>query len=139
MRALPHAPPFLFVDKVLSVEAGAGIRALKNVTANESFLSGHFPGDPIMPGVLILEALAQAAGLLWLAGWEEGAQPMQVGYLVEVRSMRFRRPVRPGDQILLEAEVLVARPRYTVCSVRATVGGQPVADGELMLALPRPQ
>lgn len=105
IRHLPHRYPFLLVDRVLECDPGKSIRALKNVTFNEPFFQGHFPDRPVMPGVLIIEALAQAAGIL--AFMTVGALPEQISrlYLAGIDEARFRRPVEPGDQLILTAQV----------------------------------
>lgn len=128
-RILPHRYPFLLVDRILELEPDRRVVGLKNVTANEPFFAGHFPGRPVMPGVLIVEALAQTAGVLM--GEASGLIPMFMG----IDKARFRRPVRPGDQLRLEVEVL--RKRRSVCRVagRAFVGEDLVAEAEMMAAL----
>ena len=132
-RILPHRYPFLLVDRVLELEPDRRVVGLKNVTANEPFFAGHFPGRPVMPGVLIVEALAQTAGVLM--GEASGLIPMFMG----IDKARFRRPVTPGDQLRLEVEVL--RKRRSVCRVagRAFVGEDLVAEAEMMAALVAPE
>lgn len=132
-RILPHRYPFLLVDRILELEPDRRVVGLKNVTANEPFFAGHFPGRPVMPGVLIVEALAQTAGVLM--GEASGLIPMFMG----IDKARFRRPVRPGDQLRLEVEVL--RKRRSVCRVagRAFVGEDLVAEAEMMAALVAPE
>jgi 3-hydroxyacyl-[acyl-carrier-protein] dehydratase len=131
-RILPHRYPFLLVDRVL--EWGEGrVRVLKNVTHNEPFFVGHFPQRPIMPGVLILEGMAQAVGLLL-----SREQPGQSGYLVGVERARFRRPVQPGDQIIYEAKVERGRAGFYRARVQASVAGAPVADAVISVALEGP-
>jgi len=125
---LPHRYPFLLVDRVVALEAYR-VRALKNVTANEPFFSGHFPGRAVMPGVLILEGMAQAAGVLHLHTYPEG-----VGYLVGVESARFRRMVVPGDQLVYEGTVQRQRPSYCKVAMRASVGGSLAAEAVIALA-----
>ena len=105
LEALPHRYPFLMVDRVLSVEAGKSIVAIKNVTINEPFFVGHFPRRPVMPGVLMIEALAQAAALLIFETLTHKADENIVYYLVGVDNARFKRPVVPGDQLRLEVEL----------------------------------
>ena len=128
-KILPHRYPFLLVDRVLELEPDRRVVGLKNVSANEPFFAGHFPGRPVMPGVLIVEALAQTAGILM--GDESGMIPMFMG----IDKARFRSPVTPGDQLRLEVEVL--RRRRNVCRVagRAFVGDNLVAEAEMMAAL----
>ncbi len=132
-RILPHRYPFLLVDRILELEPDRRVVGLKNVSANEPFFAGHFPGRPVMPGVLIVEALAQTAGILM--GEASGLIPMFMG----IDKARFRRPVTPGDQLRLEAEVL--RKRRSVCRVagRAFVGEDLVAEAEMMAALVAPE
>ena len=132
-RILPHRYPFLLVDRILELEPDRRVVGLKNVTANEPFFAGHFPGRPVMPGVLIVEALAQTAGVLM--GEASGLIPMFMG----IDKARFRRPVTPGDQLRLEVEVL--RKRRSVCRVagRAFVGEDLVAEAEMMAALVAPE
>lgn len=130
-RILPHRYPFLLVDRVL--EWGERrIRTLKNVTANESFFVGHFPDSPIMPGVLILEGMAQTVGLL--VGRDK---PGQSGYLVGVDRARFRQLVEPGDQIIYEAKLERERANFYVARVSASVNGTAVAEAVLSVALDR--
>ena len=128
-RILPHRYPFLLVDRVLELEPERRVVGLKNVSANEPFFAGHFPGRPVMPGVLIVEALAQTAAVLM--GDESGMIPMFMG----IDKARFRSPVTPGDQLRLEVEVL--RRRRNICRVagRAFVGDNVVAEAEMMAAL----
>lgn len=129
---LPHRYPFLLVDRVVEIEPGKRAVAVKNVTANEWFFQGHFPGRPIMPGVLIIEALAQTAALALLAERPQGDElPLFAG----IEEFRFRRPVRPGDQLRLEFELLRARGPVGKGSVRATVDGAVVAEGVISFAL----
>src|ERR1700744_164102 len=103
MLRLPHRYPFLLVDRVLECVRGQSIRALKNVTFNEPYFTGHFPGRPVMPGVLIIEALAQVAGLLAFISANVIANPEASVYFVGIDKARFRRPVQPGDQLILTA------------------------------------
>ena len=106
---LPHRYPFLLVDRVLEIVPNESIRGLKNVTFNEDFFNGHFPGNPIMPGVLIIEALAQLSGVL--AFESKGVRPADgyIYYLAGVEKARFKRPVVPGDQLLMESQILADR------------------------------
>lgn len=130
MAVLPHRYPFVLVDRVLELAAGERIRALKNVTINEPFFQGHFPGTPIMPGVLILEALAQAGGLLVAASRPIAAD--EVVYFSGMDRVRFRRPVVPGDQLVLEARLIKLRQRAAKISAEASVDGRLAAEAELM-------
>ncbi len=131
MELLPHRYPFLLVDRVLELVPGERVVALKNVTINEPFFQGHFPGRPIMPGVLIIEAMAQAGGILA----NESAPAGQKGRLIYFMGMdkvRFRRPVIPGDQIIFEARLLKLRSKAAKMLGSATVDGQLAAEAELM-------
>ena len=127
---LPHRYPFLLVDRILEIEEGKRVVGIKNVTINEPFFVGHFPGYPIMPGVLILEALAQVGGILLMRTL--GATAVQkVMLFTGIDRARFRRPVVPGDQVRLEVEMLQLRRQ--VCRMRghATVDGKLVAEAEM--------
>lgn len=131
MQRLPHRYPFLLVDRVMRLVPGEEIVALKNVTLNEPFFQGHFPVKPVMPGVLIIEALAQAGGIL--ASESRGAEKRgEIIYFMGMDAVRFRRPVVPGDQLILEAKVLKMRSRVAKMSGRALVEGQLAAEAELM-------
>lgn len=105
LQKLPHRYPFLLVDRVLEVEKNVRIRALKNVTINEPFFQGHFPNRPVMPGVLMLEALAQTAALLAFETQGEGVDENSVYYFVGIDGARFKRPVEPGDQLFLDVQM----------------------------------
>jgi 3-hydroxyacyl-[acyl-carrier-protein] dehydratase len=135
--ALPHRYPFLLVDRVLELSAdGTRIVALKNVSANEPFFQGHFPDEPIMPGVLIIEALAQAGGMLVSQAMRaENPADTRLGVLAGVDGFRFRRPVRPGDALRLEVTLAKMRGPVGKLQGRATVDGQLVAEGEITFAL----
>lgn len=131
MQRLPHRYPFLLVDRVIRLVPGEEIVALKNVTLNEPFFQGHFPIKPVMPGVLIIEALAQAGGIL--ASETRGPEQRgQIIYFMGMDAVRFRKPVVPGDQLILEAKVLKMRSRVAKMAGRALVEGQLVAEAELM-------
>jgi beta-hydroxyacyl-ACP dehydratase FabZ len=131
MELLAHRYPFLLIDRVIKVVPGDKITALKNVTINEPFFQGHFPGRPIMPGVLIIEALAQAGGILaYLTGSVE--QRNRLIYFMGMDKVRFRKSVVPGDQIILEAKILKFRSKAAKMSGIATVDNQMVAEAELM-------
>ena len=129
---LPHRYPFLLIDRVLELEVGKTLVALKNVTFNEPQFTGHFPAQPIMPGVLIVEALAQATGIL--AFKSEVGRPIdgQIYMLVGVDKVRFKRMVEPGDQLRLEVEVMTVKRGMWKFKCRATVDGNVVTTAELM-------
>lgn len=131
LALLPHRYPFLLLDRVLEYEPGRRAVGIKNVTINEPFFQGHYPGRPIMPGVLIVEAMAQLAGVAVLTWAEKPAVPLIAG----LDGVRFRRPVVPGDQLRLEAEVERLRGRVGKIRVKASVDGVVVAEGEIMFAL----
>lgn len=127
---LPHRYPFLLVDRVLDSEPGKRLRAMKNVTINEPFFQGHFPTKPVMPGVLLIEAMAQATGLLAM---ESADVPKEaIYYLVGVDKARFKRPVVPGDQLIFEVEVLKHKREIWVFAAEAKVDGNLVASAEIM-------
>lgn len=130
---LPHRYPMLLVDRILEVEEGERIVGLKNVTINEPFFNGHFPGHPIMPGVLIVEAMAQAGGLLMMSEMENVAE--KVVYFMSLDDVKWRKPVVPGDQLIFEVK-LVQR-RRTVLKMRgvAKVDGVTVAEATMMAAV----
>ncbi|MBX3635075.1 MAG: 3-hydroxyacyl-ACP dehydratase FabZ [Rubrivivax sp.] len=136
LTKLPHRYPFLLVDRVLEIERGQRIRVLKNVTINEPFFVGHFPVRPVMPGVLILEALAQAAALLSLDSSAQGAiREDEVVYFVGIDNARFKRPVGPGDQLILEAEIDRIKSGIYRFRTKASVEGQVAAEAELMCTM----
>ena len=130
---LPHRYPFLLVDRVVALEPGQRVSALKNVTFNEPFFQGHFPGHPVMPGVLIIEAMAQAAGLLIKLSGRESSKPV-VFYLVKVDKARFNRTVVPGDQLHLEVEHKRSMRNMSQFQGRALVDGVVVAEAEMLCA-----
>jgi 3-hydroxyacyl-[acyl-carrier-protein] dehydratase len=130
MNILPHRYPFLLVDRVIECEQGKKIIALKNVSINEPFFEGHFPGHPVMPGVLIVEAMAQAGGLLVVHSSGEGANE-RVCYFVSVDQVKFRRPVRPGDQLRIEVSVLNCKRGIWVFAGKVFVDGKLAAEAEL--------
>jgi beta-hydroxyacyl-ACP dehydratase FabZ len=131
MRRLPHRYPFLLIDRIIDLVPGESITALKNVSMNEPFFQGHFPSQPVMPGVLIVEAMAQAGGVL--ASESRGAEPTPaIIYFMGMDQVRFRRPVVPGDQLVLEARILKIRSKVAKMAGRALVGGTLAAEAELM-------
>ena len=134
MRQLPHRYPFLLVDRVLECHSGESIRALKNVTYNEPFFSGHFPNRPVMPGVIIIEALAQSAGILAFVTGGVIPDENTKFYFVGIDKARFRKPVVPGDQLILSAKLERAFKGIWRFSTAAYVGTDEVASAEMMLA-----
>ena len=128
---LPHRYPFLLIDRVIKLIPGAEIVALKNVTINEPFFQGHFPANPIMPGVLIVEAMAQAGGVLAIESLpkEKHGQPV---YFMGMDKVRFRKPVVPGDQIIFEVKILKMRSNAAKIAGKATVDDVLAAEAELM-------
>lgn len=127
---LPHRYPFLLVDRVIESEPGKRLVAIKNVTINEPFFQGHFPAKPVMPGVLLIEAMAQATGLLAMESAEVPKEAIY--YLVGVDKARFKRPVVPGDQLVFEVEVIKHRRDIWVFAAEAKVDGSVVASAEIM-------
>ncbi len=135
---LPHRYPFLLVDRVLEYEPETSIRAMKNVTANEPHFMGHFPGAPVMPGVLIVEAMAQAGGILAFHSAPKDQEYLV--YFTGIDDVRFRRPVRPGDQLIFDLVCLRRRGHMWRFKAEARVDGQLVCSGTLMATLmPRDQ
>ena len=134
LKRLPHRYPFLLVDRVLDVVPGKSIRALKNVTINEPFFPGHFPGRPVMPGVLIIEALAQAAGVLAFVTADVYPDENSRFFFVGIDSARFRRPVEPGDQLILSATLERNLKGIWKLATEATVNGTVVCSADMMLA-----
>jgi beta-hydroxyacyl-ACP dehydratase FabZ len=134
MDFLPHRYPFILVDRVLDLVPGAKITALKNVTINEPFFQGHFPTYPIMPGVLIVEAMAQAAGLLALESTPAEKRGAPV-FFMGLDKVKFRKPVVPGDQLVLEVQIIKFRSKVVKASGKAFVENNVVAEAELMATL----
>jgi 3-hydroxyacyl-[acyl-carrier-protein] dehydratase len=131
---LPHAYPFLFVDQVEELEPGVRIRAHKNVTINEPFFQGHFPGYPIMPGVIIIEALAQAGGILGLRSLpDDVVKPLM--FFASIDNARFRKPVFPGDTLVLEVTILKFKSGIFKMAGKASVRGETVAEAEFMATM----
>jgi 3-hydroxyacyl-[acyl-carrier-protein] dehydratase len=135
LRRLPHRYPFLLVDRVLEFEKDVRIKALKNVTMNEPFFAGHFPARPVMPGVLMLEAMAQAAALLSFESMNTEPGDDTVVYFVGIDGARFKRPVGPGDQLILEASIDRVKSGIYRYKARASVDGQTAAEAELMCTM----
>ena len=135
LRQLPHRYPILLVDRVLEIEKGKKIRALKNVSINEPFFNGHFPHRPVMPGVLMLEALAQAAALLAFDTLGVTPDDKTVYYFAGIDGARFKRPVEPGDQLILEVELLRMKAGIFKFGARALVDGELATEAELMCTM----
>lgn len=132
LARLPHRYPFLLIDRVLEYTPGESLKALKNVTFNEPFFQGHFPRHPVMPGVLILEALAQATGLLAVYTTGDPGSENRVFYFVSIDNVRFKHPVFPGDQLILEVVLKRYSRGFGKFDCTASVEGRSVASGELM-------
>ncbi len=130
LEFLPHRYPMLLVDRILEVEEGERIVGLKNVTINEPFFSGHFPGHPIMPGVLIVEAMAQTGGLLMMSEMENVAE--KVVYFMSLDDVKWRKPVVPGDQLIFEVELVKRRRTILKMHGVAKVDGVTVAEATMM-------
>jgi 3-hydroxyacyl-[acyl-carrier-protein] dehydratase len=128
-KILPHRYPFLFVDRVLDVEPGKKITAIKNVSMDEPFFQGHFPGRPIMPGVLMVEAMAQAGGILVSKSTPTDDNMV---YFMSIEKAKFRKPVVPGDQLVLEVEALQSRGKVWKFKGEAKVDGKVVCEAEFM-------
>lgn len=137
LKKLPHRYPILLVDRVLDVEKGKRIRALKNVTINEDFFNGHFPHRPVMPGVLMLEALAQTAALLSFETLGETPDDKTVYYFAGIDGARFKRPVEPGDQLILEVELERMKAGIFKFKAQALVGEELAVEAELMCTMRR--
>ncbi|MEZ5405102.1 MAG: 3-hydroxyacyl-ACP dehydratase FabZ [Verrucomicrobiia bacterium] len=131
MRILPHRYPFLLVDRILKFEGDNKVIAIKNVSINEPFFEGHFPGHPIMPGVLQIEALAQVASLLLL---RQKGSAGNIGYFMSADKVKFRKPVLPGDTIILQVELLRARKNIGKAWGQCLVNGEIVSEGEMTFA-----
>jgi 3-hydroxyacyl-[acyl-carrier-protein] dehydratase len=130
MKILPHRPPFLLVDRIVEIEAGKRIVGLKNVTINEPFFPGHFPGHPVMPGVLIIESMAQVACVLAILSSDESVRS-KVTYFAGIDSAKFRKPVFPGDQLRLEVEAVNCKRGIWYFNGRAFVDDKLVTEAEL--------
>jgi 3-hydroxyacyl-[acyl-carrier-protein] dehydratase len=134
LKFLPHRYPFLLIDRVIDIQLGKSLVALKNVTVNEMFFSGHFPERPVMPGVLILEAMAQAGGVLAYKSTNTSPEDGTLYYFAGVDKARFRRVVEPGDQLRLEVKLLRSKRNVWVLSGSAYVDDELVCSAELMSA-----
>lgn len=131
---LPQRYPFLMVDRVLEIDMGKRIKAYKNVTVNEEFFQGHFPHKPIMPGVLIIEALAQAAGVLGFKSQEKLPSEGYLYYFVGADNVRLKRPVVPGDQLILEAELILVKRGIYKFECKASVDGELACEATILCA-----
>ncbi len=131
-KIIPHRYPFLLIDKVIELDPGKRAVGIKNVTINEPFFQGHFPNHPIMPGVLIIEALAQVGGVVMLSMHENHGK---IAYFMSIDSAKFRQPVSPGDTLRLEVEVLRSRSKTGQCTGRAYVGSKLVCEAEVKFAV----
>lgn len=130
MEVMPHRYPFLLVDRIIDLTKGESIVALKNVTMNEHFFQGHFPGFPVMPGVLIIEAMAQAGGILsYVSGFQKKKDLL---YFSAMDKVKFRRPVVPGDQLIFDLKILKVRSKVIKMAGQAKVNDQVVTEAELM-------
>ena len=134
LEYLPHRYPFLLVDRVTEVEKGKSIKGYKNVSFNEPFFTGHFPDHPVMPGVLIVEAMAQAAGVLGFKTMNKRPQDGSIYYFVGADNLRFKRPVVPGDRLQLEAKVISERRGIWKFDVRASVDDETVSTATILCA-----
>ena len=135
LKKLPHRYPFLLVARVREIEHGVRIKALKNVTINEPYFIGHFPVRPVMPGVLMLEALAQTAALLSFESMGTDSGDDSVVYFVGIDGARFKRPVEPGDQLILEASIERVKSGIYKYKTRASVDGETAVEAELMCTM----
>lgn len=133
-KYLPHRYPFLLVDRVIELVPGESIVAIKNVTVNEPFFNGHFPEHPVMPGVLLVEAMAQAAGILGFKTMDKTPEDGSIYYFVGADDLRFKRPVVPGDQVRLEARVLSERRGIWKFAVKATVDDLMICSATILCA-----
>ena len=132
LDTIPHRYPFLMVDRISELEEGVRVVGIKNVTINEPYFQGHYPGHPIMPGVLIIEAMGQVAGFMLLG--QDGSKG-KIPYFTGIDKVKFRRPVVPGDQLRIEATMIKQRRSVAKVDCRAFVGEDMVAEGELMFTI----
>lgn len=135
MKYLPHRYPMLLIDRVVEIQLGESLVAIKNVSYNEPYFQGHFPNRPVMPAVIILEAMAQATGILVLRSMDKLPSEKSIYYFVGIDGARFRRPVEPGDQLRIEVKLLRSSRGIWKLRSDATVDGETVASGELMGAM----
>src|SRR3989339_785621 len=131
-KYLPHRYPFIMIDKIIEVKPGESLKAIKNLTVNEEFFNGHFPNFPVMPGVLMLEALAQAAGILTFQ--TKGVMPTKddLYFLAGIDNARFKKTVRPGDQLVLEVKILKQKKDLWKFDCKATLDGELACSAEIM-------
>jgi 3-hydroxyacyl-[acyl-carrier-protein] dehydratase len=137
LKRLPHRSPFLLVDRVIEIEKGVRIKAIKNITYNEPFFPGHFPSRPVMPGVLMLEAMAQAAAVLSFETAGELPDEKTLYYFAGIDNARFKRPVEPGDQLVMDVTLLRSKGGIYKFAGRSTVDGELAVEAELMCAMRR--
>ncbi len=135
LSLLPHRYPFLMIDKVLELKKGEYVKAVKNVTFNEPYFMGHFPGDPVMPGVLIIEALAQAGALIALSLLSEEEIRVSKAYFAGIEKAKFKKVVRPGDVLILEGKMINRKANFWKMKASAKVEGQVVAEAVLQAAI----
>ena len=131
-KVIPHRPPFLLVDKIVAMEPGKTITGVKNITVNEWFFQGHFPGQPIFPGVLQIEAMAQTAGVLAL---QEESRRGKLAFFATINNAKFRKPVVPGDEFVMEIEITNNRSRIIQCKGVGKVDGEVVVEAEMMFGV----
>jgi UDP-3-O-[3-hydroxymyristoyl] N-acetylglucosamine deacetylase/3-hydroxyacyl-[acyl-carrier-protein] dehydratase len=132
MKLLPHRYPFLLVDRIISIEGDTKCTGVKNVTINEPFFQGHFPGHPVMPGVLQLEAMAQVASIVLMKMPEHQGK---IGYFMSANNVKWRKPVFPGDTLIIETEMLKVKRSIAQATARVTVNGQVVSEADLMFSV----
>jgi 3-hydroxyacyl-[acyl-carrier-protein] dehydratase len=135
LKYLPHRYPMLLIDRVVEIQRGESLVAIKNVSYNEPYFQGHFPNRPVMPAVIILEAMAQATGILVLRSMEKLPSEKSIYYFVGIDGARFRRPVEPGDQLRIEVKLIRSSRGIWKMRTNASVDGAIVANGDLMGAM----
>lgn len=135
LKLLPHRYPFVMVDRILEIELGVKIVGLKNISMNEPYFQGHFPAQPVMPGVLILEGMAQVGGILGILSFPEKVGSERIFYFAGVDRARFRRPVTPGDQLIFELTILKRKSKILKLEGKAFVDEKLVAEAQLMITI----